>query len=105
MGSPKYGVNLGYTDYSVREIDAFGSLKLVPRPAQDRMDVQLEIPKASANQVAYVLAALRAKPCVWLGVPDYDTTVIFGTIKSQSVRFSNKSYVDGQIQINALTLG
>ena len=105
VGSPKYGVNLGYTDYSVREIDAFGSLKLVPRPAQDRMDVQLEIPKASANQVAYVLAALRAKPCVWLGVPDYDTTVIFGTIKSQSVRFSNKSYVDGQIQINALTLG
>jgi len=47
MGSTLYGINYGFTSYAVKETDAFGTLNIIKRAVQDKVDFNTILPTST----------------------------------------------------------
>jgi len=103
LGVALYGTGVGITDYSRKEIDAFGNTMVVERSFSKRaeFDVILDTPKIGGIQ--RTLAAIRAKPVVWLGAESYEATALFGYYRDFSISISGPNKSDATITVEGLT--
>jgi hypothetical protein len=70
LGDPEYGsAGVGIVDYSRKETDEFGVTTFVERSFSKRMQIRLMLDTVQIARVQQVLARVRAKPSVWVGVP------------------------------------
>jgi hypothetical protein len=72
------GASVGITDYSRKEVDAFGNYELVERAFAKRGSFQTLITSGQVDGIQATLADYRATPAVYSASPDYSATLIFG---------------------------
>lgn len=96
IGETQRPARIGAIDFSVREADKFGTLSFSERPVSRKPEVQVIVPSVMVDEIQRQVLAMRAKPAVWIGDPDYDSLLIYGICRDFSIdlRFKNGiSYV------------
>jgi hypothetical protein len=83
LGVPLVGTQIGFTDYSLIERDAFGNATITERSYADTVEFQFTFPTEDARRVKRVIANLRAVPAVYFtGETDTDLgTLVYGIHK------------------------
>jgi hypothetical protein len=105
MGDVSYGVNSSIEDYSVKEFNEFGVATLVERDYAKRVSFSITTPDWNMRRVFSTLAALRAKPAVFIGSDSYLHTpfTVYGYCEnfSLSLDLPTISYIN--LEVKGLT--
>ena len=82
LGPSMYGLGFGITDYTPKETDKFGNLSIgEERPYSKRYTVKFAIENIYLDQVALLLASVRSRAVVWIGVREYSSFITLGYYK------------------------
>jgi hypothetical protein len=85
LGVTEAAPTAGITDYSRKEIDDFGEVSVVERAWSKRMTVRALIRTDVLDVVANRIAAVRARPCLWIGQAGLDSLTVYGFFKEFSI--------------------
>lgn len=87
VGQTLMGASVGITDYSVKNVDAFGNYNVVERAYSKRASMRVFTTKADFNRLFAFLASVRATPCIYImtEASGLESTVIYGFFKSFSI--------------------
>lgn len=105
LGDSEYGANLGITDYSVKETDAFGVTTFVERPFSKRLSANVFCQNGALTYITSVLQSVRAKPTVWV-YSDQDKfrpTVVYGYARDWNVDIAYTNHCLLSLEIEGLT--
>ena len=107
LGSTETNPTLSITDYSIKNVDAFGNPTLTKRGFAKRMSTKQLLDDSEVDKVARIMAMVRATPCVW----NANTTmrnltsnlktslIVYGYYKDWEITASvNKSYLTATIE-------
>jgi hypothetical protein len=97
------GASVGIQDYSRKEKNEFGDYVLVQRSWSKRAKFSMAVLNSQIDSLQAGLAKLRTTPCVWIGDPNYASTIIFGYYKDFDIIISNHIVSDCNIDIEGLT--
>lgn len=106
LGDAQWGATTSIIDYSRKNTTAEGAQSFEPGRFSRRMSVRLEQPRERYPAVQRVLEAVRATPCVWLGVPGgeaYSPMTIYGYYKDFSVEVAYPTKHLCSLEIESLT--
>jgi len=94
LGDVGYGVSAGIEDYSNIITDDFGISTLVQRDYVKRVSYPLTVPNYGIRRAYSTLAALRAKPAVFIGSDDYRYTpfTVYGIVENFDLALSFATY-------------
>lgn len=81
IGVACYGSSIGILDYTKKDIDEFGNVVTVERGYSKFGDFDIDLDTEDVSRVQKMMADLRAKPCVWIGYANYESTIIYGYYK------------------------
>lgn len=103
LGDAEYGASVGIIDYSRKDTDEFGTTTFVERAFSKRMSARLMLDTVQISRVQQVLARVRAKPSVWVGVPGdstFNPLTVYGYYRdfSVDVAYPTKSYCSLEIE-------
>ena len=84
LGGTQYDPTISITDYSKKDIDAFGNYTVLQRAFSKRMGCSLLVNNSSIDNLVRTLAAYRATPICWVGDDEgnYSSMIIYGFYKS-----------------------
>ncbi|USU06285.1 hypothetical protein NF699_06390 [Sphingomonadaceae bacterium OTU29LAMAA1] len=85
LGITEASPTAGITDYSRKEVDDFGEVTIVQRAFAKRMSAKALIATSSLDVVANRIAAVRARPSLWIGQTGLDCLTIYGFFKDFSI--------------------
>ncbi|TCP94478.1 hypothetical protein C8J42_101944 [Sphingomonas sp. PP-CE-1A-559] len=85
LGITEASPTSGITDYSRKEVDDFGEVTIVERASAKRMTAKALIRTDALDLVANRLAAVRARPSLWIGQAGIDSLTIYGFFKDFSI--------------------
>lgn len=105
IGETQYGAQIGILNYSVKEVDDFGTTVVTPRGYARRMDLKVWMPSYLLNRTYRCLSELRDKPCIWVATEtrDYEALIVYGFYRDFTIDIA---YFDTNIcnlQIEGLT--
>ena len=106
LGDAQYGASVGIIDYSRKETNEFGVTTFVQRAFSKRMTARLLLHTSQISRVQQVLARVRAKPAVWVGVPDdgrYLPLTIYGFYRDFNVEVAYPTQSFCSLEIEGLT--
>ena len=103
LGDAEHGASFGITDYSIKAVDEFGGYTVTKRAFSKRAQFTVAVPKEIVDSVAALLAELRSTPCVWIGHPEYQGTIIFGFYKDFDIVIAFPTWNDCRLEIEGLT--
>ncbi len=105
LGDFQYGADAGIEDYSYKSTDAFGVTTLVERDYVKRVSFSVHIDNYAINRVFSTLAALRAKPAVFIGTEDYRYTpfTVFGYVANFSLGLTFAAYSLVNVEVKGLS--
>lgn len=104
MGLTEFGAQVGLIDYSRKTVDQFGRASLEQRAFSDRMSVSMELPKGIVDSVRRKFAALRAKPCLWIGANgQYESLTVFGFYRDFNIDISYPTFSICSAEIEGLS--
>lgn len=98
-----FGTSVGIKDYSVKQVDDFGNITIVQRPYSKRAEFDLTIETAEVGVFNRFLAGIRATPCVYIGDPNREETIVYGYYRDFNVVLSNPSISSCALTIEGLT--
>lgn len=99
----KYGARVGIQDYSRKETNEFGDVVLVQRAFAKRANFELFLDKAETDILQTFLSEIRAKPVLWIGSTEYESTTLYGFYKNFDILISYAEHSDCELQIEGLT--
>jgi len=102
IGTTKWEPRISILDYSRKEVDAFGNPTLVVRKSARLLSCDLSIPTNYVSEAQRILTDQRATPAVWVGHPDYHSTILYGFYRSFSIILSNFSTSDCSLDLEGL---
>jgi hypothetical protein len=85
IGFTQYSPTVGITDYSTKEVDAFGNYTVLERTYSKRLSCQTTVENTDLDTVYNTLASVRAVPVVWVGSELYSTMIVYGFFKDFSI--------------------
>lgn len=85
LGVTEAAPNAGITDFSRKEVDDFGEPTIVERAWAKRMSTRALIRTDAVDIVANRIAAVRARPVLWIAAAEFDTLTIYGFFKDFSI--------------------
>jgi hypothetical protein len=85
LGNTEASPTAGITDYSKKDIDDFGEVTIVERAWAKRMSAKALIDTAAIDTVAGRIAAVRARPALWIADGELDALTVFGFFKDFSI--------------------
>lgn len=95
LGLTQRNPTIGITDYSRKDVDAFGNYTVVERAFSKRMSCDLWLQNTTVDDIQKILADHRAIPVVWVGADaGYSSMIILGFYKSFQI---NIAYVEHSI--------
>lgn len=103
LGLTRYNAKVGISDYSTKAVDIFGNATLVKRPYSKTLGATFEIARQLVDNIAATLATIRSTPIVWVGVPGYGSTIVFGYFKDFEVDIAYPTMSICTITIEGLT--
>lgn len=100
LGDTVYGAGIGLTDYSVKDVNAFGDYTLVQRPFAKKGQFKVVMAQASTDEVHRLLSIYRSTPIIWSASEGFDSTLIFGFYRDFKIAIANpsQSYLDLEIE-------
>ena len=81
VGNTRYGMSLGFIDYSVKTTDAYGATTVTERAYAKRMVVPFTVRDIDVDEVMRRLELIRATAVVWIGARKYDSSIVYGYAK------------------------
>jgi hypothetical protein len=84
MGSTLFGMDMSFTDYSIKERDKYGVVTLAQGNYADRLVVPFTVKKALVSEMLRRAKLLRATPVVAIG-DDFDAGIVYGLLKDTRV--------------------
>jgi hypothetical protein len=85
LGITEAAPSAGITDFSRKEVDDFGEVTVVQRAWAKRMSARALIRTDAVDQVANRIAAVRARPSLWIGQTGMDCLTLLGFFKDFSI--------------------
>ncbi len=85
LGITEASPTAGITDFSKKTIDDFGDVAIVERAFTKRMTAKALIRTNKIDQVANRIAAVRARPSLWIGQAGVDSLTVYGFFKDFSI--------------------
>jgi predicted nucleic acid-binding Zn-ribbon protein len=85
LGSTTDDAKAGITDFSRKEADEFGDIQVVERAWAKRMTLPAKLRRDAIDLVAGRIAAVRAKPSLWIGKEGMETLTVYGFFKDFSI--------------------
>lgn len=102
IGTSVYGAGVGIDDYSTKERDKFGNLKLVEGEYSDNGDFPIVVDTDRVSKIKRMLAQIRATLVVWIAEETYEATIIYGFYKSFNEVYSGPVVSDMQLTIEGV---
>lgn len=102
IGTPKYGIEIGIVDFSVKSADEFGNFTILERAFSKRINVSFTTPLATHAGVMRVLEKYRSTPLVWIIDDEYSTTIAYGFYRDFQMSLPNNINAEGSISIEGL---
>ncbi|WP_290644144.1 hypothetical protein [Aquabacterium sp.] len=102
VGNTRYGMGLGFTDYSVKDTSKFGETTVVERAYAKNMSVPFVVRDADVDWVLSSLESIRATAVVWIGARRYDSSVIYGYAKDARLVISYEQASECSVTIEGL---
>ncbi len=90
LGITEASPTAGIIDYSRKEVDDFGEVTVVQRAWAKRMAARALIRTDAVDQVANRIAAVRARPCLWIADQQLDSVTIYGFFKDFSIEVGER---------------
>lgn len=90
LGITEASPTAGITDYSRKEVNDFGDATVVQRAWAKRMSARALIRTDAVDQVANRIAAVRARPCLWIADQQLDSVTIYGFFKDFSIEVGER---------------
>ncbi|PZO77083.1 MAG: hypothetical protein DI640_01495 [Sphingomonas taxi] len=85
LGITEASPTAGITDYSRKVVDDFGDVTVVQRAWSKRMTAKALIRTDAVDVVANRIAAVRARPSLWIGRAGLDSLTVYGFFKDFSI--------------------
>lgn len=85
LGVTEASPTAGITDYSRKTTDDFGEVTVVERAWAKRMTARALIRTDALDDVASRIAAVRARPVLWIGKAGRDALTVYGFFKDFSI--------------------
>lgn len=99
---PLSGAQVGITDYSRKERNAFGEMQLVERAWNKRSQVRVLIPNNQLDATQDLLARIRATPTLWVASQQLESLAIYGFYRDFSAVIAYPDYSECQLEIEGL---
>lgn len=96
------GAQVGITDYSRKERNAFGEYRVVERAWNKRAQMGVLIPNNQIDGVQSLLASLRTTPTLWVGSDSFESMAVFGYYKDFSAVIAYPNYSQMSLEIEGL---
>ncbi len=85
LGITESSPTAGITDFSKKTVDDFGEVTIVQRAWSKKMAAKALIRTDAIDVVANRIAAVRARPCLWIGQAGLDSLTVYGFFKDFSI--------------------
>jgi hypothetical protein len=85
LGITESSPTAGITDFSKKTVDDFGEVTIVQRAWTKRMTAKALIRTDAIDAVANRIAAVRARPSLWIGQAGLDSLTIYGFFKDFAI--------------------
>ena len=84
VGETQWNAVVGIMDFSKKERDDFGNFAVIERRYANTLECDCFLPNSAISAVKRDLAAVRAKPVVWIGstIGMFSPTIIYGFYKN-----------------------
>lgn len=96
------GAGIGFDDYSRKERDEFGEWEIVERSYSKWTSLSLLLEKSEVDAMNKFVAKMRAKPAVWIGSNSYESTTVYGMVKSFEVAIKWALYSECQLVLEGM---
>jgi hypothetical protein len=103
LGKLLYSPTVGIIDYSSKSTDTWGNVTVTKRAYSKRFGGKFVIDNEFVDQVASLLASIRATPVVWMGNGDqYTSLVVWGFFKDFEIDIAYETMSYCSITIEGL---
>lgn len=103
FGATVYGAGLGIIDYSKKEADEYGNVKITARSYRKSGSFEVVTPRQLVDEVYRLLAQYRATPIVYVGTGEYASAAYFGFYRDANVVVEHAEQSTLNIQIEGLS--
>lgn len=110
LGITEASPTAGITDFSRKEADDFGEVTIIERAWAKRMTTRALIRSDAIDNVFARIAAVRARPSLWIGEDQLDSLTLYGFFKDFSIEVGEtvstlSLAIEGLSKAADLTLG
>ncbi|MDM7988240.1 MAG: hypothetical protein QUS13_12990, partial [Smithella sp.] len=103
IGTMKYSPAIGITDYSTKEVDAYGHYSITERTFSKKLSCNLLIANTSLDTVYALFTQYRSTAVVWVASTSYNSMVLYGFYRDFSITISYPNYSEASLEIEGLT--
>lgn len=103
LGDTRLGYSAGIEDFSRKERDEFGGYQITERRFAKRAEFSVILNAARFHAVMRDLAAVRARPTVFIGDPSAPETIVIGFYKDAWATRSTREIAEMTLEIEGLT--
>ena len=103
LGKTRLGYSAGIEDFSLKERDDFGGWKVTERRFAKRAEFSVILNAGRFAAVMRDLAAVRARPTVFIGDPASPETIVIGFYKDAWATRSTREIAEMTLEIEGLT--
>lgn len=103
LGKTRIGYSAGIEDFSLKERDEFGGYKITERRFAKRAEFSVIINAGRFHAVMRDLAAVRARPTVFIGDPASPETIVIGFYKDAWATRQTREIAEMTLEIEGLT--
>lgn len=96
------GTSVSIRDFSRKERDEFGAVRVVERRFIKVASYDVAIPTQNNSAVQQALAELRARPTVYVGSPDHPETIVLGFLTDFSLPITNPTSCRLSLEVEGL---
>jgi hypothetical protein len=82
IGDTQWGPQLGITDFSLKDTDAFGNVTVAQRAFHKLGSFNLVVRNTYVDQLERLLSRYRATPILYVGDPDFTSMAVYGFFRS-----------------------
>lgn len=97
-----FGTSVGIKDFSVKETDDFGNVRIVQRPYSKRADYDVTVETQDVGYFTNFLAGIRSTPVVYIGDPNRSETIVYGYYRDFTVVLSSPSISECSLTVEGL---
>lgn len=96
------GAQVGITDYSRKERNAFGEYMVTERAWNKVAKIEMLVPNNQIDGMQALFSSIRATPTLFVGSDDYESLVVYGYYKEFSAVISYPTHSQMNLEIEGL---